>query len=131
MAARFTLMAKPWCNLCAGIAGVARDSSPVNPGSTYTDSFTRSEYPAYPVLAPSGSSNPSQSYPSGPARGQNYSTPGYGAGAGGQYPSAVPHYQSSPDPRGYGQQGYGNDKPYAGQPQQPPQVFLQPRMPVI
>ena len=107
-----------------GIAGVAREPAPVNPSSTYSDSFTRSEYPAYPVLTPSGSSNYSQSYPSGPNRGQE---PGniahsYGGNSGSQHPSSVPQYQSTPDYRGYGQQhAYSPEKAYPAPPQ-PPQV---------
>ena len=104
----------------AGIAGVARDSAPTNTGSTYSDSFTRSEYPAYPVLTPSGSSKYSQSYPSGPAGGQEYSTPNYGASPSGQYPSATQQY--APEQRAYGQQGYGNEKAYPP----PPQVLTVP-----
>lgn len=105
----------------AGIAGVARDPAPVNPGSTYTDSFARSEYPAYPVLAPTGTSHPSQSYPSGQRGSQPHTLPGYGNRAE-QYTNAAPQYQSAPDQRPYGRQGYDNEKSYPAPFQQPSQV---------
>ena len=111
----------------AGIAGVARESAPVNPGSTYSDSFTRSEYPSYPVLTPSGSSNYGQTHSTGPSRGQEpgNSAPSYGGNAGSQYPSSVPQYQAAPSYGSYSQQqSFGTEKAYPApaQPPQPPQV---------
>lgn len=96
----------------------------MNPGSTYSDSFSRSEYPAYPVLTPSGSSNFGHTYNSGQQRSQDTAAY-YGQGANGQHQGPNQHFQVPHEQRPYSQPSYGAEKPYQ-MPQQTVQVHLSP-----